>query len=67
MQGTETIERELPGIGDSDYPYALTFSSAKFTAIAFGYDREHCEDVLANILQGNYRFAEGDKDFEKIP
>lgn len=42
------------GAGESDYPASITFTSSKFIVTAFGYDREHCEDVLQCVLLGRF-------------
>jgi len=53
------------GAGKSDYERSLTFTSSKFIVIAFGHDRDHCEDVLDNVLRGRYADAPGDLEHRK--
>ncbi len=66
MKQTEELGLEHDaGAGQSDYSHSLTFTSSKFIVIAFGHDRDHCEDVLANVLHGRHADADGDKEIRR--
>jgi hypothetical protein len=65
----DVIEREQDNLemdaesGESDYPASLTFTSDKFIVTAFGYDREHCDDVLQCVLRGRFKDHKGDREY----
>ncbi|MBK8468140.1 MAG: hypothetical protein IPL32_20185 [Chloracidobacterium sp.] len=61
----ERLEMDA-GAGHSDYPSELIFTSDKFVVTAFGYDREHCEDVLQCVLHGRFGDHEGDREWRKV-